>query len=122
MKVITDNKNVILYLLEDGGSVVHDGDLLRLGDPEELIIQLDEGVEVVDYDGVSVPTKVWPNLYCYNGSEFTLNQDHSIVKAEREKRDALLEKTDWWCLSDQIPTQAQLDYRQALRDITDHAN
>lgn len=30
--------------------------------------------------------------------------------------------TDHWCLSDRTPTQAQLDYRQALRDITDHAN
>lgn len=36
----------------------------------------------------------------------------------RSERDALLEKTDWWVLPDRIPTQAQLDYRQALRDIT----
>jgi len=37
----------------------------------------------------------------------------------RAERDALLEKTDWWVLPDRTPTQAQLDYRQALRDITE---
>lgn len=35
----------------------------------------------------------------------------------RFERDRLLAETDWWCLSDQTPTQAQLDYRQALRDL-----
>lgn len=35
----------------------------------------------------------------------------------RQQRNALLAETDWWCLSDQTPTQAQLDYRQALRDL-----
>lgn len=37
----------------------------------------------------------------------------------REERNALLSQTDWWVLPDRTPTQAQLDYRQALRDITD---
>ena len=37
----------------------------------------------------------------------------------REERDRLLAETDWWMFSDTAtPTQAQLDYRQALRDIT----
>ena len=36
----------------------------------------------------------------------------------RAHRDMLLIDTDYWCLSDRTPTQAQLDYRQALRDIT----
>ena len=35
----------------------------------------------------------------------------------RLERDRLLAETDWWCLSDRTPTQAQLDYRQALRDL-----
>ena len=26
-------------------------------------------------------------------------------------------ETDWWCCSDQTPTQAQLNYRQTLRDL-----
>lgn len=36
----------------------------------------------------------------------------------RAERDAKLAATDWWVLPDRNPTQAQLDYRQALRDIT----
>ena len=37
----------------------------------------------------------------------------------RGVRNSRLESTDWWVLPDRTPTQAQLDYRQALRDITD---
>lgn len=36
----------------------------------------------------------------------------------RDARDARIAETDWWVLPDRTPTQAQLDYRQALRDIT----
>jgi hypothetical protein len=35
----------------------------------------------------------------------------------RKERNALLAETDWWVLPDRTPTQAQLDYRQALRDL-----
>lgn len=35
----------------------------------------------------------------------------------REKRYQLIAATDWWVLPDRTPTQAQLDYRQALRDL-----
>ena len=40
---------------------------------------------------------------------------------ERSTRDRLLKETDLWGLSDYPASQAQLDYRQALRDITDQA-
>ena len=33
-----------------------------------------------------------------------------------DRRDRLV-KTDWWALSDLTMTQAQIEYRQALRDI-----
>jgi hypothetical protein len=36
----------------------------------------------------------------------------------RVTRDVLLSNTDVWALSDRTMTQAQIDYRQALRDIT----
>jgi len=36
----------------------------------------------------------------------------------REERDRRLAETDWWASSDLTMTQAQTDYRQALRDIT----
>lgn len=40
------------------------------------------------------------------------------LKELRRKRDFLISQTDWWVSSDLSPSQAQLDYRQALRDIT----
>lgn len=36
----------------------------------------------------------------------------------RAVRNTFLAETDWWVLPDRTATQAQLDYRQALRDIT----
>jgi len=40
----------------------------------------------------------------------------------RRNRDALIAETDWWASSDLTMTAAQTAYRQALRDITNHAN
>lgn len=42
----------------------------------------------------------------------------SDLKFLREKRDILLAETDWWAVADRTMTQAEKDYRQALRDIT----
>ena len=39
----------------------------------------------------------------------------------RRLRNKKLAETDWWASSDLTMTQAQIDYRQALRDITDSA-
>ena len=38
-------------------------------------------------------------------------------KMNRQERDRLLSETDWWASSDLTMTQAQIDYRQALRDV-----
>jgi len=35
----------------------------------------------------------------------------------RKQRNYLLAQTDWMALSDRVMTQAQIDYRQALRDL-----
>jgi len=35
----------------------------------------------------------------------------------RSQRNALLAETDWWAVSDRTMTQAETDYRQALRDV-----
>ena len=40
----------------------------------------------------------------------------------REKRNNLLAQTDWWAVTDRTITDDQTTYRQALRDITTHAN
>jgi len=43
------------------------------------------------------------------------------LAALRKERNIRLAETDWWASSDLTMTQAQTDYRQALRDITDSA-
>lgn len=35
----------------------------------------------------------------------------------RKLRNAYLTETDWWAVSDRTMTQAETDYRQALRDV-----
>lgn len=39
----------------------------------------------------------------------------------REERNTLLAETDWWAVSDRTMTQAEIDYRQALRDVPEQA-
>jgi hypothetical protein len=62
---------------------------------------------VVSWDATAVATKEAELLAAFNLGEL------------RIERDRLLAETDWWMFSDTAtPSQAQLDYRQALRDIT----
>jgi hypothetical protein len=42
-----------------------------------------------------------------------------LLRLERDRR---LAETDWWAVADRTMTDAQREYRQALRDITDTAN
>jgi len=49
------------------------------------------------------------------------NEAERNLNTLREVRDRMLLETDWWGASDLTMTQAQIDYRQALRDITDNA-
>ena len=44
------------------------------------------------------------------------------MKDLRAERDRMIAATDWWASSDLTMTQAQKDYRQALRDITKDYN
>jgi hypothetical protein len=39
------------------------------------------------------------------------------MKRLRKERDRLIAETDWWVLPDRTPTDEQLAYRQALRDL-----
>lgn len=54
-------------------------------------------------------------------AEAYANSTEGKSEAAREKRDELIAETDWWASSDRTMTQAQIDYRQALRDITSQA-
>ena len=49
-------------------------------------------------------------------------QNAEPMRLLRLERDRKLAQTDWWCCSDRTPTQAQLDYRTALRDLPSTAS
>ena len=51
-----------------------------------------------------------------------LSDDDYAQLLLRTIRNEKLQETDWWCCSDQPPTQAQLNYRQALRDLPSSAS
>jgi hypothetical protein len=52
-------------------------------------------------------------------TEATSVNDANELRILREVRNKKLVETDWWAGSDRTMTQAETDYRQALRDITD---
>ena len=63
------------------------------------------------------------NTVAWNASAKATKQNElkaaENLRQLRFERDRLLVETDWWVLNDTpIPTQPQLNYRQALRDIT----
>jgi len=48
--------------------------------------------------------------------------DDQAAERNRSERNRLIAETDWWATSDRTMTAEQTAYRQALRDITSHAN
>lgn len=48
--------------------------------------------------------------------------DSDAAERNRTERNRLIAETDWWASSDLTMTTEQTAYRQALRDITTHAN
>ena len=78
-----------------------------IGNTLDGVVWLDERPQPSDAD---VQAKI---------DEFEAAEPMRLLREERNKK---LAETDWWMFSDTAtPTQAQLDYRQALRDITDSA-
>jgi len=55
-------------------------------------------------------------------AKLTELQNAEPMRVLREERNHKLAQTDWWCASDRTPTQAQLDYRTALRDLPSTAS
>jgi len=48
--------------------------------------------------------------------------DDTAAEINRNRRNTRIAETDWWASSDLTMTAEQTAYRQALRDITAHAN
>jgi outer membrane receptor for ferric coprogen and ferric-rhodotorulic acid len=65
-------------------------------------------------------TQVWDVSDASSEEIASRNEAQSI--ASRATRFELLNETDWWASSDLTMTAEQTAYRQALRDITGHAN
>lgn len=80
--------------------------------PSELFI-LNDPNQV--YDAGLPPAADVANL---SGEESLALIAREALRNLRAERDRLIAATDWWVLPDRTPTQAQLAYRQALRDIT----
>jgi len=57
-------------------------------------------------------------------AQYPNGQESNDEVAERNRmfRNDRLTETDWWANSDVTITEAQRTYRQALRDLTSHAN
>ena len=55
-------------------------------------------------------------------AEETTEYDNSVAVGNRDLRNRLLADTDWTGLSDVTMSAEMTTYRQALRDITTHAN
>ena len=93
-------------------------------------VQRDEWPEVdpmtheVESSDVTLVDGVWRILH----TVVELSDEEKALRVEylgsenRAKRNALIAETDWWASSDLTMTAEQTAYRQALRDITSHAN
>ena len=55
-------------------------------------------------------------------AKLTELQNAEPMRVLRKERNRKLTETDWWCCSDRTPTQAQLDYRTALRNLPSTAS
>ena len=98
-------------------------------DPQEYNPQWQEAREQapVEVDGVFV--QQWEVVEKYTPEEKEALIAEQTAKAAtdaanfiRSERDYLLQQTDWMALSDNTLSPAWATYRQALRDITTHAN
>ena len=81
----------------------------------ENYVARDMFADTTDEDGVTT-TKA------QHEAAYQATLDSRVAESNRNKRDRLLAETDWTGMSDVTMTSAMTTYRQALRDITDHAN
>ena len=75
----------------------------------------------VDDNGAPIENadpSAWGVTWSQVSAKLTELRNEAPLQELREVRNRKLAETDWWALSDLTMTQAQLDYRQALRDIT----
>lgn len=91
-----------------------------------IVNGLIDGVSFTDLRHVYKSNRKDPtNLACRtwldtNTPTSYVEPNHVKEAFARKKRNELLAETDWWAVSDRTMSQAQIDYRQALRDLPSH--
>ena len=81
-------------------------------------VREDGSIEYINprYDEIIARTETEPVSEPVIISDEQIAADNLMVL--RKQRNQKIAETDWWANSDLTMTQAQTDYRQALRDIT----
>ena len=75
-------------------------------------VPIDGNLDNLDWQGGTRPTDE-----AITAKMTELNHEMACDKI-RQQRAEKLKETDWWAVSDRTMTQAEIDYRQALRDMT----
>ena len=57
-----------------------------------------------------------------DSTELLAQKQEEPLRLLRQQRNQLLQQSDWMAVSDRTMTQAQIDYRQALRDLPETAD
>lgn len=118
MKLIVTNNQCRGYY-DAAVTYVFDGDDIIITEHgnESYITACPEDQTTV-YVDPAVPDDFTCYKYDFDGTNFTVSADFEAdCERKRTKRNTLLAETDWWSCSDRTMSQAEIDYRQALRDI-----
>jgi hypothetical protein len=114
MNLITTNTNLCLY----HGTATHSFDDDGILTVDNVKYSEGKSDNIVVYDNVNVPEDFTCFKYSYDGEQFSLSGGFlKLSEEQRTERNTLLAETDWWAVSDRTMTQAEIDYRQALRDV-----
>ena len=90
---------------------------------EQNVVVDNEGNPVLDEEGNEQYETVTISLTkAEQEAEYQAKLDETAAKANRKLRNEKLEETDYFALTDVVMDEAMKAYRQALRDITVHAN
>jgi len=81
----------------------------------EKYVARDMFADTTDEDGVTTTKAEHETAY-------QAGLDAKVAEGRRTKRDGLLAATDYFALTDVTMDAAMTTYRQALRDVTSHAN
>jgi hypothetical protein len=57
-----------------------------------------------------------------DSTELLAQKQEEPLRLLRQQRNQLLQQSDWMAVSDRTMTQAQIDYRQSLRDLPETAD